>query len=35
LTQVGSKTTIDGKIDKMINLNVDVLYDSIMKSGLK
>jgi len=35
LTQIGSKTIIDGKTDKTISLNVDVLYDSIMKSGLK
>ena len=35
LAQIGSKIIIDGKVDKTINLNVDALYDSIMKSGLK
>jgi hypothetical protein len=35
LTQIGSEIIIDGKTDKTINLNVDALYGSIMKSGLK
>ncbi len=35
ITQAGSTSIINGKTDKTVNLNVDMLYESLMKSKLK